>query len=82
MRIILENKLQMNYDNFLIGVFDINNLKAVNDSLGHEVGDDFIFEASRIICTAFRNSTIFRIGGDEFVSVSINMLNNEIENTA
>lgn len=73
------NKLQMSYDNFIIGVFDINNLKVVNDSLGHEIGDTFIFEASRIICTAFRNSTIFRIGGDEFVSVSINMLDNDIE---
>lgn len=75
----IENKLKTNYDSFCIGIYDINNLKVVNDSFGHEAGDKLISDASRIISKAFRSSTIFRIGGDEFVSVSINVAEGEIE---
>lgn len=75
----LSNILKQSYNSFCIGIYDVNDLKAVNDSLGHEVGDKIIFDASRIICTAFKNSTVFRVGGDEFVSVSINGSEKEIE---
>ncbi|QHI71750.1 GGDEF domain-containing protein [Aminipila terrae] len=71
--------LKENCESVCIGIYDINNLKAINDSFGHEVGDKFISDASRIICKAFRKSAVFRIGGDEFVSVSINVSENEIK---
>ena len=71
--------LKMNCNSFCIGVYDVNNLKAANDSLGHEAGDRLISDASRIICTAFKSSAVFRIGGDEFVSVSINISEKEME---
>jgi diguanylate cyclase (GGDEF)-like protein/PAS domain S-box-containing protein len=46
---------------------DVNGLKKVNDSLGHEAGDDLIRMAARIILGAFRGEDIVaRIGGDEF----------------
>lgn len=46
---------------------DVNNLKAVNDTLGHEAGDDLIRLAARVILEAFRAEDIVaRIGGDEF----------------
>lgn len=46
---------------------DINGLKIVNDSQGHEAGDDLIRLAARIILRAFRAEDIVaRIGGDEF----------------
>lgn len=50
-------------------VFDLNNLKSVNDNYGHEKGDELIQSASKIICRYFAHSPIFRIGGDEFVAV-------------
>jgi len=47
---------------------DINGLKTVNDTLGHEAGDNLIRMAARIIMRAFRAEDIVaRIGGDEFV---------------
>ncbi len=47
---------------------DINGLKTVNDTLGHEAGDNLIRLAARIIMRAFRAEDIVaRIGGDEFV---------------
>ncbi|MBQ3841251.1 MAG: EAL domain-containing protein [Ruminiclostridium sp.] len=54
---------------FAIAVCDINNLKAINDELGHKSGDEYIRAACRLICEVFAHSPVFRIGGDEFVVV-------------
>ena len=48
---------------------DLNNLKYLNDTYGHEKGDEFIVNISRIFASHFRSSNIFRIGGDEFVFI-------------
>lgn len=53
-----------------IGVFDINDLKKVNDQLGHDIGDKYIFDCCQIICKAFKNSAVFRTGGDEFLLIT------------
>jgi diguanylate cyclase (GGDEF)-like protein len=46
---------------------DVNGLKTVNDTLGHEAGDNLIRMTARIILEAFRAEDIVaRIGGDEF----------------
>ncbi len=48
-------------------IADINGLKTVNDTLGHEAGDKLIRSAARVILEAFRAEDIVaRIGGDEF----------------
>lgn len=52
-----------------IVVFDVNGLKTVNDTLGHEAGDEYIKSACRIICVQFDHSPVFRVGGDEFVAI-------------
>ena len=50
-------------------VFDVNGLKTINDTLGHEAGDEAIKSGCRIICHQFDHSPVFRIGGDEFVAI-------------
>ena len=50
-------------------VFDVNGLKTVNDTLGHDAGDEYIKSACRIICHKFKHSPVFRVGGDEFVAI-------------
>ena len=57
-------------DQFSITIFDVNDLKTVNDTLGHQAGDEYIIGACRIICNKFKHSPVFRIGGDEFVAIS------------
>lgn len=47
-------------------ILDINDLKQINDTQGHQTGDQYIQGACRIICDIFRDSRVFRIGGDEF----------------
>jgi len=47
---------------------DINGLKKVNDTLGHEAGDELICAAAACITSALcSNGRCFRTGGDEFV---------------
>lgn len=57
---------------FAVAMFDVNNLKEVNDLLGHEKGDLYIRYASSLICNTFKHSPVFRIGGDEFVAIVSN----------
>ena len=53
---------------FGVIVFDLNGLKNVNDTRGHETGDEYIRDACMLICKQFKHSPVFRIGGDEFVA--------------
>ncbi len=54
----------------LFVLLDINNLKVVNDSYGHEEGDKHIINGARIINDSFSPfGTCYRIGGDEFFVV-------------
>ncbi len=55
--------------NMAVVVFDLNGLKQINDSRGHDAGDRYIVEACRLICTVFQHSPVFRMGGDEFVAI-------------
>ncbi len=55
-------------DNLVVFLVDINGLKVVNDSIGHEAGDELICGAARCIEASIgRKGQTFRIGGDEFV---------------
>ena len=54
---------------FAVIMCDLNYLKLINDHYGHQAGDQALKRASDIICTAFPMSSVFRIGGDEFVVI-------------
>ena len=57
----------MDYLPFALLVCDANDLKKINDTLGHAAGDEYIKETAKILCETFVHSPVFRIGGDEFV---------------
>ena len=55
-------------DNLVAFTIDINSLKSVNDTLGHDAGDELIIGAAQCIETAIGNASVcYRTGGDEFV---------------
>lgn len=53
---------------FYLLFIDLDGLKRINDSLGHEAGNNMIVATANILKETFRDSDIIaRIGGDEFV---------------
>lgn len=53
-----------------VAFVDVNGLKKVNDSLGHEAGDRLITAVAQKITAAFPEAKRYRFGGDEFVLLS------------
>jgi len=52
---------------FSILYIDFDNLKQVNDALGHDAGSAFLIETGKLIRATFRETDVMaRIGGDEF----------------
>lgn len=56
--------------NYTVICFDLNNLKTVNDMLGHAMGDILIKSAADVIAETFEQyGVVARMGGDEFIAV-------------
>jgi diguanylate cyclase (GGDEF)-like protein/PAS domain S-box-containing protein len=51
-------------------MMDVDELKSVNDNMGHSAGDELLRRAAQILKTAFRGEDLVaRIGGDEFTAI-------------
>ena len=55
------------FTKFGVAMVDLNFLKRINDTFGHEKGNQSIIRICTIVCKVFSHSPVFRIGGDEFV---------------
>lgn len=79
-------KVQMDTANenntrFILCYLDIDNLKIVNDTLGHNAGDEYIMHTVASIRKHIRSyDTICRIGGDEFVIILPNYTSDKVQN--
>jgi len=63
---------QARREDSLVGVMflDLDNFKHINDTLGHDAGDNLLVEAARRVSSCLRGtSTVARLGGDEFLVV-------------
>ena len=67
---ILQRKMDSGAEKvkYALVIFDLNNLKPVNDTFGHSVGDEYLRASCKMICDTFAHSPVFRIGGDEFLA--------------
>ena len=62
---------------------DVDGLKLVNDTLGHNRGDELLLAATDVIRGSFRQSDmVARIGGDEFAILLTNSDSTEVERAA
>ncbi|MBE5926415.1 MAG: GGDEF domain-containing protein [Lachnospiraceae bacterium] len=60
--------------------FDVNDLKIMNDTYGHEAGDKLLIKAADSIRKVVNNNTFgFRMGGDEYLMVAINIEQEEVD---
>ncbi|MBQ1181219.1 MAG: diguanylate cyclase [Treponema sp.] len=58
---------------FAIFIIDVNGLKIVNDTCGHDKGNELIITVARCISEIFGEEFVYRIGGDEFVAIKTNV---------
>lgn len=62
--------MQRNKKEFAFLFLDIDHFKTINDSLGHNIGDELLKNISSIIKKTLRPSDfVARVGGDEFVII-------------
>jgi diguanylate cyclase (GGDEF)-like protein len=62
-------------------MFDLDNFKKVNDTLGHNEGDRVLKKTADLLENIFceENYSLFRIGGDEFAVIAENVLKEQLE---
>lgn len=61
---------------------DIDQFKTINDTLGHEIGDLLVLDASKRLAQLSESLQVFRIGGDEFLLIISNVGQAEAEEMA
>lgn len=65
----LNAEIREGFTEFGIAMIDLNDLKKINDTYGHQNGNVAIKALCSVICDVFKRSRVFRIGGDEFVVI-------------
>ena len=66
----VDKKLESNeLKEFAVILMDLNNIKATNDTYGHRYGCHLIVRCGHTLPDYFKSSSLFHIGGDEFVAI-------------
>jgi len=66
LQVTLSNLVKKDIHHTLM-VLDLDNFKRINDSLGHQIGDDLLIGvAERIKLAIPKHASLYRLGGDEF----------------
>ncbi len=77
-----KNKITEYLDNKIVGslfIVDIDNFKALNDTLGHQIGDNAIIDIASSLKNTFRTTDVIgRIGGDEFMIFCPDLIDDEL----
>lgn len=68
----INEEIRLGKAKFAITMIDLNDLKVINDNLGHEKGDEAIVNIAKAINETYLHSLTYRVGGDEFVAISEN----------
>lgn len=75
------NKAKLLDEVFVICVLDLNNLKSINDTYGHDAGDRILIKFASIFKTEIGKKAILgRTGGDEFTVIFINKNKEQVIN--
>lgn len=65
------NQAHRNQEPFCVLFIDVDNLKHINDSKGHELGSEHLKQIAELLRHTFRDTDVIgRVGGDEFIVAS------------
>ena len=56
-------------DAFAIAICNVGGVKKLNDEKGRAAGDRRLKDACAVVCSVFKHSPVYRIGGDEFAAI-------------
>ena len=63
----------------LIFFADLDGLKKINDTYGHDMGDEAIKAAAEVLTQSLRsNDTVGRLSGDEFAAIAVGMKESQV----
>lgn len=61
---------QLNEHNVYLLILDIDNFKSINDTYGHNIGDEVLSTVAQRLRAGMRSSeTLYRVGGEEFIAL-------------
>ncbi len=69
----IANSYTSTSENIAVMYLDLDNMKSINDSFGHSIGDKLLIATAKILKETFVGANIYRIGGDEFVVICCNI---------
>ncbi|MGN1148879.1 MAG: diguanylate cyclase [Lachnospiraceae bacterium] len=78
---MLDKKIAEGNAEFTVIVMDINDLKKVNDTYGHEKGDILIQNAAKVMKKVWGSEFVYRTGGDEFTVILAAEAKEQCQNT-
>lgn len=65
---LVENHKKTN-EAFAIVILDLDKFKPINDTYGHDFGDQVLIKVAEFLKTIFKNNCVSRLGGDEFIII-------------
>lgn len=69
----VKRNAELTKETFVICMLDLNNLKVINDTYGHDAGDKVLINFTKIFTMEIEEEDILgRTGGDEFVGLFLN----------
>lgn len=66
---MFEDITKLRIDNCSMFFIDLNKFKLINDTFGHETGDEILVEVSQRLGKVFGFVNLYRYGGDEFIAI-------------
>ena len=69
------------YTRMTVAYIDVNGLHEVNNKLGHDAGDDMLCAVADALKKYFPDERCYRIGGDEFVMISVRLSEGTVTRT-
>ncbi len=68
----LINRYETSNDSIMVQFFDMDELKLINDVYGHDIGNKAITIVTDCMRQVYRDESLIRYGGDEFIALGIN----------